>query len=251
MDKLILIIILILLLILIFTVKQYTNVEREQIIPKVIYQTYKTDLNDVPVNLYKAHRTWVEKNPDYKVIYMNDNEIDSFIKNHFDKRIYNIFNSLPAGVMKADFFRYSVIYINGGVYADMDTECIIPCREWISSNINGIICLENEEHLCQWTFAFSKKHPLLKEVIDLIVYQIETEGINTKYEHFIHKITGPAVWTRGIKQYLNKVYNINNINNTTSYIALDIYNRYKNIDNQFTIKEKDFFKLIGAYEELI
>ena len=35
---------------------------------------------------------------------MNDNEIDSFIKNHFDKKIYNIFNSLPAGVMKADFF---------------------------------------------------------------------------------------------------------------------------------------------------
>lgn len=122
----------------------------------------------------------------------------------------------------------------------MDTECIIPCREWIPPNINGIISLENEEHLCQWTFAFSKKHPLLKEIIDLIVYQIETKGIDVKYKHFIHKITGPAVWTHGIKQYLNKVYNINNITETT-YIALDIYNKYKNIDKQFIIKGKDFF----------
>lgn len=231
--------------------KKYINSinykSRKSNIPKVIYQTYKTDVANIPIHLYTAHLTWIEKNPDYTIIYMDDNQIDTFIKTHFDEKVYSVFKALPVGVMKADFFRYAVIYINGGIYTDMDTECKQPAHEWIPNDVDAVINLENDDHLCQWTFAFSPKHPLLKHVIDTIVQQCLDKGIDTTHPHYIHETTGPAIWTRAIKDYLIQTYGNHFTNNVTTYTAKDIFEHYKNVDKHLIIYPQHMFSTTAVH----
>ena len=45
-----------------------------------------------------------------------------------------MFLKFPLPVMKADFWRYCVLYINGGIYADLDAKPLIPINEWDKIN---------------------------------------------------------------------------------------------------------------------
>jgi mannosyltransferase OCH1-like enzyme len=38
--------------------------------------------------------------------------------------------NFPKGVMKADFWRYAVLYFYGGVYTDIDTDPYKSIRDW-------------------------------------------------------------------------------------------------------------------------
>jgi len=64
-----------------------------------------------------------------------------------------------------------------------------------------IICPENDVHLCQWTFAAVPGHPVIKSVLDEIKKGFKNP--NYEEEHYVHKLTGPAVWTKGIRNAIN------------------------------------------------
>lgn len=57
----------------------------------------------------------------------------------------------PKGVMVADFWRYSIMYTHGGIYADLDTiplKAINQWQEYPFNKVGVIIGLENSEHFC-------------------------------------------------------------------------------------------------------
>jgi hypothetical protein len=109
--------------------------------------------------------------------------------------------------MKADLFRYCVIYTWGGLYTDVDTICLHDPIVWTSSTQSElVIAPENNVHLCQWTFAASVESPFLKSVIDMVCSRIENaKGDFSIYgEHFVHVTTGPAVFTQAIEDQLRR-----------------------------------------------
>lgn len=169
-------------------------------IPKVIYQTWKS--KELPSKLESLANTWKDINPDFKYKYYDDADCAKTIETFGDINLRLCYDKMPIPVMKADMWRYVVVYANGGVYADIDTQCNIPASEWIPDNAKLVLSLENDFHFCQWTFAASKNHPALKSVIDSVI--CESRGyIDTSYDHFVHKATGPGVFTTGILNYLS------------------------------------------------
>jgi len=60
-----------------------------------------------------------------------DDEIAEFVQREYPM-FYPVFAAITVPVMKVDLFRYMVIYEYGGVYADMDTECLVPVQNWLS-----------------------------------------------------------------------------------------------------------------------
>lgn len=44
--------------------------------------------------------------------------------------VLEIYDRLPRRILKSDLFRYLMIFLKGGVYADPDTSCIVPVAEW-------------------------------------------------------------------------------------------------------------------------
>ena len=170
-------------------------------IPKVIYQTYKDPFDSLPEYMQKTSNSWKTMNPDYEHVYMDDSQASDFIKKEYGEKVYNLFINAPVGVMRGDMFRYLIIYKYGGIYADLDTLCVEPVSSWMKEDKSFIVCPEHQDHFCQWTFAATAGHPILKSVIDLMIDRMEKADYTKK--HFVHYLTGPGMWTSGIMASLN------------------------------------------------
>jgi alpha 1,6-mannosyltransferase len=181
-------------------------------IPLKIYQTHETiervNKND---KLKKATESWKsQQKHGFEYIFMNNNESNVFIKTNFDERTYSAYKSLPMGVMKADLWRYCVIYHNGGIYADADTICNVDNFSQLIKDNNSLIFVVKEtsnEFLCQWVFGAPKKSPILKKIITNCIEKIENiEEIKKTVipNNIIHAITGPAMFTEAVLQFLKE-----------------------------------------------
>ena len=184
-------------------------------IPKIIWQTYKDSFDQLQPYMVDAINTWKNLNSDFEYRYMDDIQSAEFILNEYGQEWHNIFVNLPVGVMRGDLWRYMIIYKYGGVYADLDTECLNPINTWLNEDYDMIVCPETDIHYCQWTFAASAGHPVLKSVLDIIKERL----LNPEYgsPHFVHTHTGPAIWTEGINKALD--FKIDNL--ISDYLLLN------------------------------
>ena len=166
------------------------------LIPKNIFQTHKSiDYINSKPKLVNAINSW-KKHRQFNYYFFNDSQCENFIKKHFPNKIYLAYKKLPMAVMRADLWRYCVIYKYGGIYADTDAICLNNPNFFINDT-NLILAPENNVHLCQWTFSAPKNSPILKQIIELSVIKILSIK-EIKGEHIIHELTGPGVFTQGI-----------------------------------------------------
>jgi len=186
---------------------KYVNVYEpyESYVTPYVWQTYKT--KDLPKQAEEARETWISNNPDWKCELYDDDDIDNYIQRYWSKKMYSFYKDLPVGVMKADLWRYLILKTHGGVYSDIDSECLKPIADWEeehsfeTKNIL-LIGLENNEHFCQWTIYSTKEHPAMKYVCHYILANYEENGIDTKDKDFVHKTTGPGIWTEALISFL-------------------------------------------------
>lgn len=200
----------------------------ESNIPKIVWQTYKT--KKLPIDAKKAQQTWIDKNPGWKVMLFDDNDIEKYILEYWNDRMYKFYKALPVGVMKADLWRYLILTTHGGVYADVDSKCNVPINKWIydldikkKKNI-FVFGLENNTHFCQWSMLSTPNHPAMIYICNYILLNYEKNGIDIKNDHFVYNTTGPGIWTSAIKSYLQIDQNINTFNILNMYDNNEIKN---------------------------
>ena len=172
-------------------------------IPCNIFQTHKSKeyvLNKTKV--FKAVLSWKQYQPEFNYFFYDDIACVKFMKELIGGDIFKAYQALPLAIMKADLFRYCIIYYYGGIYADSDTICLLKPLLFINSSLLTVVP-ENDTHLCQWVFSAPKESPILKSVIDLAVERI-LSCEEFKGEHLIHSLTGPGVFTDGIEKYLKE-----------------------------------------------
>jgi len=195
-------------------------------IPKRIFQTHKSIqyIQSKP-KLQIAMRTWRRFVPEFGYHFYTNEMCDEFMRTEmvaeFGDVIYDVYNKLPLPVMKADLWRYCIIYKYGGIYADTDTIC--KCNPNIFTTHDAmIVCAPEDDtlHLCQWTFAAPKNSPILKSIIELSIKRILNIPV-IKGEHIVHFLTGPGVFTVGIEKYLQE-------NNMKTFKNKKQYACYKN-----------------------
>jgi mannosyltransferase OCH1-like enzyme len=99
-----------------------------------------------------------------------------------------MYRSLTARIIKADLLRYLVMYLEGGVYTDIDVEALKPIDRFIPDrfqerDIDMVVGVEIdqpqfEDHpilgkksksFCQWTFMCKPRLPVMMHLIDNIV----------------------------------------------------------------------------------
>jgi len=126
-------------------------------IPKIIYQTNSS----LKLPLYARLQIWnfKRRHKDFKYILYDDAMINDFIKNNFNQKIYDVYNSIQIGAAKADFFRYAILYINGGIYLDLDATIIISSlNKILTPTSNAIIATEKTKPSRVYEFFNKKKH---------------------------------------------------------------------------------------------
>ena len=93
--------------------------------PKIIFQTWKT--HSLPKQFAYWSDTWKKYNS-YEYILWDDKENREFVAANFDWFLPT-YDGYDAGIKRADAIRYMFLYTHGGIYADLDFECLKPFDE--------------------------------------------------------------------------------------------------------------------------
>lgn len=157
------------------------SMEYKQKIPKIIWQTMKT--NRVPVFMKNYADTWIEHNPEYEYRLHDDNDITEFITNEFPDYLEG-YKKLKYGASKADLWRYLIIYKYGGVYADMDCRCINPLRQWIDPEAAFVTQLGINKDICQWLIISAPLNPVFLKAAQKTLQNIELNSSKAAHHGF-------------------------------------------------------------------
>lgn len=165
-------------------------------VPKVIHQTWKT--KELPAACIAVRARIQSLNPDYEMKLYDDADIDRFMKDNFDERVYACFASLRVGAARADLWRYCVLYKHGGVYLDIDAGINSSLDSLIRPVDKYILSREGNPNIfLQWMLISAPGHPILGKAIDLCVRNISRRNTNN-----IIMLTGPN------GPYLEAIYTV-------------------------------------------
>jgi mannosyltransferase OCH1-like enzyme len=166
-------------------------------IPKIIHQTFKT--SKLPFITRWHINNFRKKNPEYKYEFYDDARVESFFLAEYDQHVFESYKKINIGAVKADMFRYAVLYKKGGVYVDIDSSINDKLDSFIKPDDKAIITLEGHpEFYAQWALIYDAGHPFLKRTMEKI---LENISLN-KYPNDGHKMTGPSVYTEAINECL-------------------------------------------------
>lgn len=194
-------------------------------IPKIVHQTYSS--KNLPELIKKNIEKLKANNPDWQFRFYDDDDRKKYIAENYPQllSLYQKINS-KYGAARADFFRYLVIYKEGGVYLDIKSGAEKKLTEIVRDSDKYLLShwprhypkIMHGQHpgitnpigeLQQWHVISVSGHPFLKLVIENVCHNIE------HYNPILHdygswgvfNLTGPIAYTEPIYPLLDKYPN--------------------------------------------
>ncbi|KAG6031840.1 hypothetical protein E4U41_007413 [Claviceps citrina] len=93
------------------------------VVPKIFHQSWKS--LELPAKFQQWSLSCRRKHPDWEWVVWTDEDNLRLVRQHFPW-FEDVYNGLPGVIYRADMARHLYMYIYGGVYADLDTECLQP-----------------------------------------------------------------------------------------------------------------------------
>lgn len=189
-------------------------------IPKIIHQTHYVGPDDpnCPKELKDNIAKLRELNPDWEYRFYDDAEIKRYIEQYFPDLLWLYLKIDDRyGAARADFFRYLLMYREGGVYLDIKSNVTKPLNELLHKDDRIVLChwprawpdfIKGQSYgvsnpigeLQQWHIVTVPGHPFLKQVINNVCNNI------VHYNPIFHdaggwavlNLTGPIAYTEAI-----------------------------------------------------
>jgi len=217
-------------------------------IPKIIWQTYETKYDDLPIKAKELSKSWIRLNNNWQYNYVSASERENFVKKYFDQEWLDIYKSYPISVMRADLWRYMCLYIYGGLYCDLDILCKTSIESWLNTDLKFFVSEDPEvPGYTQMIFAAEPKSIFLKNLLNLIKH---TYYENIEYENMIQYIINEVGYKIFSKSILDTLSN-NNLG-FNHFINNDAKNFHsKNIEHYKAGTTNIFGKNYKAWKEEI
>lgn len=208
-------------------------------IPKTIYQTWKTQ--SLPEKVSKIHKKFKKLNKDYNHIIYTDEQMNDYINSNVDKEIASVYWKMKHIVAKADIWRYSILFNEGGIYVDIDSSITGSLDGLIKEEDNAIISAEtNRDLFVQWALVFEKKHVILENTLNNILRDVYEE--KNKYDHHSLMVGNYAksIYKAAKESSQNLEWDkINNNTDLTFYMNSSSFRLYGvDYNNHFQFKHK-------------
>jgi len=114
---------------------------RDPRFPRKIWQIWKAGPLDMEEKDINTARTWIAKNPTYRYEVLTDANDMAYVEENFGPDglnrldIVHVYRSLTARIIKADLLRYMIMYVEGGIYTDIDVEALKPATKYIPPHL--------------------------------------------------------------------------------------------------------------------
>lgn len=167
-------------------------------IPKIIWQTHEKAFEDLEPFQKNIANTWKNLNPgwDYRYVDAEQRAIDVQAYSEIIYQCYEVSTSIN----QADLWRIITTYTNGGVYADIDSVCLVPLDDMISDYYDNqdMICSGEGNKTPQGSincanFASVENSVVLKKILDEVVEKC-TEILENNQTYKL-KTPGIPVWS--------------------------------------------------------
>ncbi len=175
------------------------------LIPKNIFQSWKDKNLSPPMS--KAVNSIKDLNPEYEYELSDDKDCRNFILNNFGKVYASAFDDLIPGAFKSDFWRYAKLYIEGGVYMDIDFTELVPLSSIIKDGDTFVSVVDLKDiavkppcGVYQAFMACAPRHPLMLKAFELTYYNIINHSKNTGDLD----ISGPIMLGKVLNTYWDK-----------------------------------------------
>ncbi|KAI1468962.1 glycosyltransferase family 32 protein [Daldinia caldariorum] len=191
--------------------------------PKKIWQSWKDDSDDPTDRTMGFPRQWRASNPHHRYERITDANGQTFVAERLPSDIANLFSTFSDPILRADFLRYCVMLVEGGVWADIDVRPHRPISEWIPpqylDKANLVVGIENDHHkrpiwrgspysvqLAQYTILAKPHHPAIAKLVERVKENLKTllqskkPGEAITFED-VMATTGPFAFTEVLMDY--------------------------------------------------
>ena len=151
-----------------------------------VHQSWKTAT--LPSRFIKWSNTWKSCFPKARYILWTDEDNLSFISMYYPWFLAR-YKSLPANIFRADAVRYLYLFHYGGIYTDLDNECLRPFDHLLLNSTMVFGAMSGAKNVkeggfVQNSFMYSEaRHPMWLELVHRI--------INTTNGPHPEEVTGP------------------------------------------------------------
>ncbi len=181
-------------------------------VPQIFHQIW---LGTKPIPRIFQHftKTWIHNHPQWSYQFWDDNNSAAFVTKKYSHLI-PLFDSLPYLIQKVDILKYCILNEFGGVYIDMDYECI--------KSIDGLLThancigLEPQSHVQYSQFSFFLGNAFMATTARSVFCQAILErcaqkvpALSSGYKemskyNYVMETTGPAL-VNDVYRELNNV----------------------------------------------
>ena len=204
-------------------------------IPANVFQTWET--RKLTRRLHRSVSNFRELNPELSFKLFDAEARDAYMEEHWSQRdIFSVYKDANFGPLKADVFRYCILFERGGFYFDISKGVTRPLREFIEADSNELLSFEGTlshgeapkfldgrlrkpQHLvAQWGFGFAPGH----RILELQIQSIEKMQGAYRNRSFINpkaailELSGPIPFTKSVWEFLSE-----NSNHTMNQTEVD------------------------------
>ncbi|GAX23827.1 hypothetical protein FisN_20Hh029 [Fistulifera solaris] len=160
-------------------------------IPRIIHQTW---FEPITREKYPKMSQLVQSfhQAGWQYEFYDDNRASQFLKAHFPPAVREAYDALLPGAYKADLFRYCVLLIMGGVYADVDVLLECNLDELIPPSVGFMAPqdtpgTESGQRYCLWNgfLAAAPAHPFLAQAIQNVVNHVRNRYTSIDYDDML------------------------------------------------------------------
>lgn len=176
-------------------------------------------------SLWEGWKSWEKLNPDWTRHFIDDHHMEHHVlllASAGVPEVLSTYRSLPTMVLRSDFMRYVLVFMYGGVWADIDTLAHLSIAEWYRRCLGGsgshrgsvgfiagteldfdpidktASWLDRTLYFAQFMFMARRGHPILLEVLADVIEVTPTTPPNENVLIW----TGPRRWTDNIVGHL-------------------------------------------------
>jgi len=148
-------------------VGEVNDQHRHRLIPRIIHQSWFKDVEEEEhPNLSRIQNSW-KSIGGWEYRFYDDDDAARFIREHFPLEFFEAYDALVPGAFKADFFRYCVLFIEGGVWADIDMQLQINLDKFVSDDDGFIVPRDIGGHALHNALMMSAPgHPILAKALE-------------------------------------------------------------------------------------
>ncbi|EXF86226.1 initiation-specific alpha-1,6-mannosyltransferase [Colletotrichum fioriniae PJ7] len=176
--------------------------------------------------------TWLALNGGHTYALVDGRSSNSFVKSHYGNTsdVYHTYEQLSNAGMGSSLLRYLLLEAGGGTYTDLDTIALKPIMTWVPGHLRSQVRLvvgiiyDQQDHaprkdktypllFAHSTIAAAPGHPVIHNMISQVVTSMRRPTVQDGVDEAkdwpgnldISYITGSAVWTKVLFDYLQSV----------------------------------------------